>query len=43
VFLIYINGWLKALKNDKKLIVQASAQAQKATDYLLNLREVEEE
>lgn len=31
----YIEGWLKALKNDRKLIVVASAQAQKAADYIL--------
>lgn len=32
----YIRGWLKALKNDKTLLVQAAAQAQKASDYILN-------
>jgi len=32
----YIQGWLKALKNDKKLVVVAAAQAQKAADYILN-------
>ncbi|MBY0377489.1 MAG: ssDNA-binding domain-containing protein [Gammaproteobacteria bacterium] len=37
----YINGWLKALQNDKKLIVQASGQAQRATDYILNVRGAE--
>ena len=30
----YINGWLKKLQNDKRLIVIAAAQAQKATDYI---------
>jgi antirestriction protein ArdC len=30
----YIAGWLKELKNDKRLIVIAAAQAQKATDYI---------
>lgn len=30
----YISGWLKALKNDKKLIVEASQKAQKAADFL---------
>lgn len=30
----YIKGWLKRLKNDKKLIVVAAAQAQKAADYI---------
>ena len=32
----YIQSWLKALKNDKKLVVLAAAQAQKAADYILN-------
>jgi len=32
----YIKGWLKALKNDKTLLVHAAAQAQKAADYILN-------
>lgn len=31
----YIQGWLKALKNDKRLIISASQQAQKACDYIL--------
>jgi len=31
----YIQGWLKKLKSDKKLVVQAAAQAQKASDYIL--------
>jgi antirestriction protein ArdC len=31
----YLQGWLKKLKSDKKLIVQAAAQAQKASDYIL--------
>lgn len=39
----YIQGWLKALKNDKTLLVHAAAQAQKAADYILNRKEVEEE
>lgn len=30
----YIKSWLQALKNDKKFIFKASAQAQKAIDYL---------
>ena len=30
----YIESWLKALKNDKKLIFTAASQAQKAADYL---------
>jgi len=32
----YIQGWLKALKNDKKLVIIASSQAQKATDMIIN-------
>ncbi|QXE92418.1 DUF1738 domain-containing protein [Geomonas subterranea] len=39
----YIQGWLKALKNDKTLLIHAAAQAQKAADYILNRREVEED
>lgn len=31
----YVGGWLKALQNDKSLIIQAASAAQKATDYLL--------
>lgn len=31
----YINGWLRALKNDKRLVVTAAAQAQKASDLIL--------
>lgn len=33
----YLQGWIKALKNDPKLLVQASAQAQKAADYILGV------
>jgi antirestriction protein ArdC len=32
----YIKGWLKALKNDKRLILKAATQAQAAADYILN-------
>jgi antirestriction protein ArdC len=32
----YIKGWLKALKNDKTMLVHAAAQAQKSCDYILN-------
>ena len=32
----YLQGWLKALKDDKKLIFKASLQASKATAYILN-------
>jgi antirestriction protein ArdC len=31
----YINGWLERFRDDKMLIVQAAAQAQKATDFIL--------
>jgi antirestriction protein ArdC len=39
----YIQGWLERLKNDKRFIVHASAQAQKATDYILNMKDEEKE
>jgi antirestriction protein ArdC len=32
----YIQGWLKALKNEKKMLIHAAAQAQKASDFILN-------
>ena len=31
----YIESWLRALRNDKKLMVEAAAEAQKAVDYIL--------
>lgn len=31
----YVGSWLRKLKEDKRLIVQAAAQAQKAADYVL--------
>lgn len=34
----YIQGWLKALKNDNKLIFSAAAQAQKAVDFIDELQ-----
>lgn len=34
----YLNGWLKLLQQDKSLIVQAAAQAQKAADFILGVR-----
>lgn len=34
----YISGWLKSLKNDKTLLIHAAAQAQKAADYILDLK-----
>ena len=33
----YIQGWLKKLKGDKKCIVYASTQAQRATDFILGI------
>jgi antirestriction protein ArdC len=33
----YIQGWLKVLKSDRKFIVYAAAQAQRAADFILNL------
>lgn len=32
----YLQGWLRALKNDKKLIVAAAAKAEAAVRYILN-------
>ena len=32
----YIDYWLGVLQNDKKFIVEAAAEAQKAVDYILN-------
>ena len=34
----YIQNWLEQLKNDKKLIVQAAAQGQKAADFILGVK-----
>lgn len=31
----YIQGWLKKLRNDKRLVIQAAAQAEKAVAYIL--------
>jgi antirestriction protein ArdC len=36
----YLNGWLDALKRDTSLVLTAAAQAQKATDYILNRKPV---
>ena len=33
----YIAGWLKKLRDDRKLIIHAAAQAQRACDYILNV------
>jgi antirestriction protein ArdC len=32
----YIAGWLKKLRDDRKLLIHAAAQAQRAADYILN-------
>ena len=34
----YISGWLKQLRNNKKWLVQSSAQAQKAADYIRGIK-----
>ena len=35
----YIQHWLKVLKDDKKLVVQAAAKAQKASDLILGIKD----
>lgn len=32
----YIKSWIEALRNDKRIIIYASARAQKAADFILN-------
>jgi len=32
----YIQGWLKKIRSEKRLVVSAAAQAQKAADFILN-------
>ena len=32
---LYISGWLHRLRDDRKLVVMAAAQGQKAADYIL--------
>jgi antirestriction protein ArdC len=32
----YIQGWLRQLKSDQRMVVLAAAQAQHAADYILN-------
>lgn len=39
----YVQNWLERLQNDRKLIVQAAAQAQKATDFILNVKHTSSE
>lgn len=36
----YVQGWLKTIKADKKLVVSAAAQAQRAADWIRNERTV---
>lgn len=38
----YLEGWLKQLRDDRTLIVQAAAQAQKAADYIIGIQFAEE-
>ena len=37
----YIMGWERRLRADRKLIVHAAAQAQRACDYVLNGKTVD--
>ncbi len=39
----YLQGWLSRLKNDNRLVVYASAHAQKAVDYILNIKHQDNE
>lgn len=39
----YIAGWLKKLRDDKRLVVHAAAAAQKAADFILGRRSSEAE
>ena len=32
----YIQSWLKALRNDTRMIVSASSRAEKAVNYIIN-------
>ena len=32
----YIQSWIKRLRNDKKVLIEAAGKAQKATKYILN-------
>ncbi len=35
----YVKGWLRALKNDRSMIIRAAARAEKAADWILGHRE----
>lgn len=39
----YIAGWLRALRDDRKLLVSAASRAQRAADFILNTRDSEKE
>lgn len=39
----YIHGWLSVLKNDRRLLVNAAAQAQKAADFITRANEAQAE
>ena len=39
----YIKSWLEKFKGDKRFVISASSQAQKATDFILNLPNEESE
>jgi antirestriction protein ArdC len=39
----YLDGWLSVLKKDKRMILTAAAQAQRAADYILNIKPIEQE
>jgi antirestriction protein ArdC/proteasome lid subunit RPN8/RPN11 len=39
----YIQSWLEKLKDDRKLVVHAAVQAQKACDFILDIQREEEE
>lgn len=36
----YLNGWLEVIKNDKRAMVKAFAQSQKASDFILSFEQV---
>jgi antirestriction protein ArdC len=37
-WVIFLAGWLKKLRDDRKLLILAAAQAQRAADYILGKR-----
>ena len=39
----YLQSWMKAFKSDPKMLVQAAGKAQKAANYVLGIKEHEEE